>query len=66
MFSFEGIGLVSVSERSFRLYFHLITVQIVPITDSMREPRKFPMVLTGVMAFLLGGYSCVLFEVVVD
>ncbi|KAK7460446.1 hypothetical protein VKT23_009168 [Stygiomarasmius scandens] len=26
---------------------------IVPITDSMREPRKFPKVLTGVMAFLL-------------
>ncbi|KAL0068784.1 hypothetical protein AAF712_004113 [Marasmius tenuissimus] len=26
---------------------------IVPITDSMREPHKFPKVLTGVMAFLL-------------
>ncbi|THU81388.1 hypothetical protein K435DRAFT_972367 [Dendrothele bispora CBS 962.96] len=26
---------------------------IIPITDSMREPRKFPKVLTGVMAFLL-------------
>ncbi|EEB94745.1 hypothetical protein MPER_06393 [Moniliophthora perniciosa FA553] len=24
---------------------------IVPITDSMREPRKFPKVLTGVMAY---------------
>ncbi|KAF5367185.1 hypothetical protein D9758_003891 [Tetrapyrgos nigripes] len=26
---------------------------IIPITDSMREPRKFPKVLSGVMAFLL-------------
>ncbi|KAJ4468587.1 transmembrane amino acid transporter protein-domain-containing protein [Lentinula edodes] len=26
---------------------------IVPIVDSMREPHKFPAVLTGVMAFLL-------------
>ncbi|KAJ3781144.1 vacuolar amino acid transporter 4 [Lentinula aff. detonsa] len=26
---------------------------IVPIVDSMREPHKFPTVLTGVMAFLL-------------
>ncbi|KAF8071748.1 transmembrane amino acid transporter protein-domain-containing protein [Lyophyllum atratum] len=25
---------------------------IIPITDSMREPRKFPAVLTGVMIFL--------------
>ncbi|TDL25518.1 hypothetical protein BD410DRAFT_764991 [Rickenella mellea] len=25
---------------------------VVPITDSMREPRKFPAVLTGVMLFL--------------
>ncbi|KAG5647379.1 hypothetical protein DXG03_000447 [Asterophora parasitica] len=25
---------------------------VIPITDSMREPRKFPAVLTGVMAFL--------------
>jgi len=31
---------------------------VIPITDSMREPRKFPAVLTGVMIlllFLLGG-----------
>jgi len=26
---------------------------VVPITDSMREPHKFPMVLSGVMIFLL-------------
>jgi len=26
---------------------------IIPITDSMREPHKFPMVLSGVMVFLL-------------
>jgi len=26
---------------------------IIPITDSMREPHKFPRALTGVMAFLL-------------
>jgi len=26
---------------------------IIPITDSMQEPRKFPAVLTGVMAFLI-------------
>jgi len=27
---------------------------IIPIADSMREPRKFPRVLTGVMLFLIG------------
>ncbi|KAH9998794.1 transmembrane amino acid transporter protein-domain-containing protein [Russula compacta] len=26
---------------------------VIPITDSMREPHKFPMVLSGVMIFLL-------------
>ncbi|EIW84292.1 hypothetical protein CONPUDRAFT_135790 [Coniophora puteana RWD-64-598 SS2] len=26
---------------------------VIPITDAMREPRKFPKVLTGVMIFLL-------------
>jgi proton-coupled amino acid transporter len=31
-------------------------VQVVPITDSMREPRKFPAVLTGVMLFLMGSF----------
>lgn len=27
---------------------------VIPITDAMREPRKFPKVLTGVMLFLIG------------
>ena len=27
---------------------------VIPITDAMREPRKFPNVLTGVMFFLIG------------
>ncbi|KAJ3739350.1 vacuolar amino acid transporter 4 [Lentinula detonsa] len=31
---------------------------IVPIVDSMREPHKFPTVLTGVMAFLLILFGC--------
>jgi hypothetical protein len=31
-----------------------IMLQIIPITDAMREPRKFPKVLTGVMLFLIG------------
>lgn len=26
---------------------------IIPITDAMKEPRKFPAALTGVMIFLL-------------
>ena len=29
-------------------------MQVIPITDAMREPRKFPAVLTGVMMGLLG------------
>ena len=29
-------------------------LQIIPITDAMREPHKFPAVLTGVMFFLMG------------
>jgi proton-coupled amino acid transporter len=35
-----------------------VSTQVIPITDSMREPRKFPAVLTGVMIvllFLFGG-----------
>lgn len=31
---------------------HLL--KVIPITDAMREPRKFPAVLTGVMLFLTG------------
>lgn len=31
-----------------------IYAQVIPITDSMREPHKFPAVLSGVMIFLLG------------
>lgn len=30
------------------------SVQVIPITDAMREPHKFPGVLTGVMLFLTG------------
>jgi hypothetical protein len=30
----------------------LNSLQIIPITDAMREPHKFPAVLTGVMFFL--------------
>jgi len=26
---------------------------VVPITDAMKEPRKFPKVLSGVMIFLI-------------
>lgn len=32
---------------------HCVTAQVIPITDSMREPRKFPVVLSGVMLVLL-------------
>lgn len=31
--------------------------KVIPITDAMREPHKFPKVLTGVMAGLLGMYA---------
>lgn len=33
---------------------HLLNLasQIIPITDAMREPKKFPRVLTWVMIFL--------------
>lgn len=30
---------------------------VIPITDAMKEPRKFPKVLTGVMLFLMGEYT---------
>lgn len=30
---------------------------IIPITDAMREPHKFPKVLTGVMIFLTGTHT---------
>ena len=42
-----------------------LALQVIPITDAMKEPRKFPKVLTGVMLFLMGKYrSLVLFDVV--
>lgn len=28
-------------------------VQVIPVTDAMREPHKFPKVLTGVMISLM-------------
>ena len=37
---------------------HLRISQVIPITDAMKEPRKFPKVLTGVMLFLMGEYQC--------
>jgi hypothetical protein len=30
-----------------------ILLQVIPITDAMREPRKFPAALSGVMIFLM-------------
>lgn len=55
MFSFEGIGLVcSFSIVNGYTCTNLVfSSQIIPITDGMREPHKFPAVLTGVMLFLI-------------
>lgn len=54
VFSFEGIGLV-------RLWYRFLNdclppLQVIPITDAMREPHKFPAVISGVMAGLVGKY----------
>lgn len=54
MFSFEGVGLVSVIHFIHsELYLTIVLLQVIPITDSMRQPHKFPAVLTGVMSLLL-------------
>lgn len=43
---------------------------VIPITDAMREPRKFPAVLSGVMLFLMGMsrliYICSSFLILVN
>ena len=64
VFSFEGIGLVSptFAYPSFFCLLTLVHEKVIPITDSMREPRKFPAVLTGVMLFLTGTLNC-LFDI---
>jgi hypothetical protein len=54
VFSFEGIGLVRVTPYANFVDVNHIQRQVIPITDAMREPHKFPAVLTGVMAFLTG------------
>lgn len=33
-----------------------VSMKVIPISDSMREPHKFPRALTGVMIFLTGQY----------
>ncbi|KAN0113424.1 NmrA domain containing protein [Russula decolorans] len=37
--------------------FPLLIGYVIPITDSMREPHKFPRVLSGVMIFLLSKFN---------
>ena len=64
VFSFEGIGLVRPVPVA-GCYCSDLVLQVIPITDAMKEPRKFPKVLTGVMLFLMGkGRSLLLFDVV--
>lgn len=54
VFAFEGIGLVSVMTFSVEEVVAKRDLQVIPITDAMQEPRKFPKVLSGVMLFLMG------------
>lgn len=56
VFSFEGIGLVRHLPLRFTCAASDIVSQVIPITDAMREPRKFPAVLTGVMLLLMGEF----------
>lgn len=66
VFTFEGIGLVSFlcffcihASRCLVRYFFFnrfpfssFYYKIIPITESMKEPEKFPKVLIGVMIFI--------------
>ena len=55
-------GVILWNERDFPLFIGTAVFSfegiglVIPITDAMKEPRKFPMVLTGVMIFLLGRF----------
>lgn len=59
------------NERDFPLFIGTAVFSfegiglVIPITDAMREPRKFPMVLTGVMIFLTCRSSPLIFVSVV-
>lgn len=50
VFTYEGVGL----GKHFYVYvYHLFTISLViPITESMAEPEKFPKVLSGTMIFI--------------
>lgn len=37
---------------------------VIPITDAMKEPRKFPKVLSGVMLFLMGSFGVLMCQVI--
>lgn len=54
VFSFEGIGLVSYQLSHLECHRVYVNMKVIPISDSMRKPHKFPRVLTGVMIFLTG------------
>jgi proton-coupled amino acid transporter len=43
----------SATEHLGEILMHEVT-QVIPITDAMREPHKFPKALTGVMLGTLG------------
>jgi proton-coupled amino acid transporter len=44
VFAFEGIGLYVLFINPFKA-----DISVIPITESMKEPQKFPRALTGVM-----------------
>jgi solute carrier family 36 (proton-coupled amino acid transporter) len=57
VFSFEGIGLASYQLFHSELHRAHVNTKVIPISDSMREPHKFPRALTGVMIFLTGQFQ---------
>ncbi|RUS13363.1 transmembrane amino acid transporter protein-domain-containing protein [Endogone sp. FLAS-F59071] len=67
VFTYEGVGLSKFScvfkmssvvylrvttNHSPNFYFDVSLSPVIPITESMREPQKFPAVLTGTMIFI--------------
>lgn len=59
VFTFEGIGLgkksipvINVLSKMLTLDYLLFIFLVIPIAESMKEPEKFPKVLTGSMIFM--------------
>lgn len=52
VFTFEGVGLSKFFRHTVLIFVYINTIIVIPITESMKEPKKFPKVLCWTMLFI--------------